>query len=45
MWLLWQRRTKKMLEKRDDKFRDLEAKSKKARNDIFKEEENHFRPV
>ncbi|KAK6605339.1 hypothetical protein H4I95_05145 [Botrytis cinerea] len=45
MWLLWQRRTKKMLEKRDDKFRDLEAKSKKARNDIFKEEEKHFRPV
>ncbi|KAF5873431.1 uncharacterized protein Bfra_004891 [Botrytis fragariae] len=44
MWLLWQRRTRKMLEKRDEKFRDLEAQSKKARNDIFKEEDSHFKP-
>ncbi|TGO70878.1 hypothetical protein BELL_0651g00010 [Botrytis elliptica] len=44
MWLLWQRRTRKMLERRDERFRDLEAQSKKAQNDIFREEDSHFRP-
>ncbi|TEY80403.1 hypothetical protein BOTCAL_0038g00010 [Botryotinia calthae] len=38
MWLLWQRRTKKMLERRDDEFRDLELQSKKERDDIYREE-------
>lgn len=37
LWLLWQRRTKEMLEQREEKFRDLEAQSKKTRNDIFKD--------
>ncbi|KAF7937182.1 uncharacterized protein EAE98_001496 [Botrytis deweyae] len=42
MWLLWQRRTKKMLEKRDEEFRDLELQSKRARDDIYREENNFW---
>ncbi|TGO57107.1 hypothetical protein BCON_0069g00010 [Botryotinia convoluta] len=43
MWLLWKRRTKKMLEKRDEEFRDLEVQSKRARDDIYREENNYWR--
>ncbi|KAI9645815.1 hypothetical protein NHQ30_005250 [Ciborinia camelliae] len=43
LWLFWQRRTKEMLKQREEKFRDVEAQSKQARNDIFKDDEKFLR--
>ncbi|TGO38106.1 hypothetical protein BHYA_0082g00490 [Botrytis hyacinthi] len=45
MWLLWQRRTKELLEKREKEFQDLEAQSKKARDDKHREEIDSWRTV
>ncbi|TGO09095.1 hypothetical protein BTUL_0180g00280 [Botrytis tulipae] len=43
IWLLWQSRSKRMLERKNEELRNIEEQSRKARNEIYREENNYWR--